>query len=155
SRARYADARKAPAGSWQGMKRLRACNLGVILWCCLTQLSFAQQTLTWQQVRERFESANPTLRAGQINVAESRAQEITAYLRPNPLVSTPIDQIGNTVSDNIFSASTAISSFSYLHERQGKRELRRDSAQKETAITELSLADQERTLLFNLRNAFV
>jgi cobalt-zinc-cadmium efflux system outer membrane protein len=42
-----------------------------------------------------------------------------------------------------------------LHERQGKRELRRDSAQKATTIAEWGQADQERTLLFTLRNAFV
>jgi cobalt-zinc-cadmium efflux system outer membrane protein len=46
-------------------------------------------------------------------------------------------------------------SASYLHERGGKRELRLESAQKGTAVAESELADQERTLLFNLRNAFV
>ena len=45
--------------------------------------------------------------------------------------------------------------FDYLHERQHKRELRRDSAQQATAIADSQLADQERTLLFNLRGAFV
>ena len=38
---------------------------------------------------------------------------------------------------------------------QGKRELRRDSAQKGTDIAVSQLADQERTLLFTLRSAFV
>ncbi len=44
---------------------------------------------------------------------------------------------------------------SYLHERRHKRELRRESAQKETEITVAQYADQERNLLFNLRTAFV
>jgi cobalt-zinc-cadmium efflux system outer membrane protein len=44
---------------------------------------------------------------------------------------------------------------SYLHERQRKRELRLESAQKATGIVSLQEADEERTLLFNLRNAFV
>jgi len=44
---------------------------------------------------------------------------------------------------------------SYLHERGGKRELRRDSAQQSTAVAESTYSDQERSLLFNLRNAFV
>ena len=43
-----------------------------------------QQSLTWEQVKERFQSANPTLRAGEINIGEAKAAEITARLRPNP-----------------------------------------------------------------------
>jgi cobalt-zinc-cadmium efflux system outer membrane protein len=46
-------------------------------------------------------------------------------------------------------------SASYLHERQHKRELRLESAKKATDIAESSQADQERTLLFSLRGAFV
>jgi cobalt-zinc-cadmium efflux system outer membrane protein len=115
----------------------------------------AQQAFTWQEVRDRFEMANPTLRAGRIGIAESRAQEVTAYLRPNPEASLLLDQVGNTATGNPFSGSTIISGFSYLRERQGKRELRRDSAKEGTSIAESSLADQERGLLFNLRAAFV
>jgi len=127
----------------------------IILIALLVPVEVFAQGFTWQQIRDRFEVVNPVLRAQQINIAESRAQEVTAYLRPNPQLSTIVDQIGNTASGNIFSASTAISSLSYLHERQGKRELRRESAQRGTDIAESTLADQERTLLFNLRNAFV
>ncbi len=46
-------------------------------------------------------------------------------------------------------------SFSYLHERQHKRELRRDSAQLNTSVTQSVSANQARNLLFNLRNAYV
>jgi cobalt-zinc-cadmium efflux system outer membrane protein len=127
----------------------------IILIALLVPVEVFAQGFTWQQIRDRFEVVNPVLRAQQINIAESRAQEVTAYLRPNPQLSTIVDQIGNTASGNIFSASTAISSLSYLHERQGKRELRRESAQRGTDIAESTLADQERILLFNLRNAFV
>jgi len=42
-----------------------------------------------------------------------------------------------------------------LHERRHKRELRLESAQKATTVAQSQLADQERTLVFNLRNAFV
>ena len=45
--------------------------------------------------------------------------------------------------------------FDYLHERQHKRELRLESAQKGTAIAESQQQDLERTLLFSLRSAFV
>jgi len=122
---------------------------------CLNQTLLAQQSFTWQQIRDRFESTNPTLRAGRIGIEESKATEITAFLRPNPQQSLIIDQIGNTASGSIFSASTATTAFTYLHERQRKRELRRESAQKGTSIAESQQADLERTLLFTLRNAFI
>ena len=53
------------------------------------------------------------------------------------------------------SGAEPILSASYLHERGGKRELRRDSAKQGTDVAVSQLADQERTLLFNLRTAFV
>ena len=90
----------------------------------------AQQALTWEEIKLRFEANNPTLRAGQIGVDESKAEEITAYLRPNPQVSANVDQIGNTTQASPFSAATISAAASYLHERRHKRELRRESANK-------------------------
>ncbi|HMK77517.1 MAG TPA: TolC family protein, partial [Thermodesulfobacteriota bacterium] len=58
---------------------------------CFTKGSFAQQALTWQQVRTRFLADNPTLQAGRIGIEESRAQEITAHLRPNPNFTASVD----------------------------------------------------------------
>ncbi|HWX37697.1 MAG TPA: TolC family protein, partial [Candidatus Sulfotelmatobacter sp.] len=43
----------------------------------------------------------------------------------------------------------------YLHERQHKRELRRESALEATTIAASGQADLERTLIFSLRSAFV
>jgi hypothetical protein len=67
------------------MRRLlkRLCTVPVAT-LILAGSSCAQRVLTWQEIRERFEAANPILRAGQIGVDESKAQEITAFLRPNP-----------------------------------------------------------------------
>jgi outer membrane protein, heavy metal efflux system len=44
----------------------------------------AQTPLTWDQVKQRFIAANPTLIADQVNVDEATVNEITAFLRPNP-----------------------------------------------------------------------
>jgi Outer membrane efflux protein len=126
---------------------------------CIPGTAYAQQqTFTWQQIRDQFEATNPTLLADKLNVDESKAQEITAFLRPNPTftLSTDGTQLrpyqgewqplrGTSISPNI----------SYLHERQHKRELRAESAKKGTLIAESSHADLDRTLLFNLRSAFV
>jgi outer membrane protein, heavy metal efflux system len=129
------------------------------------KIAVAQTALTWPEVRDKFIAANPTLAAGRIGVDQSRAQEITAYLRPNPQLTGTIDQVNpfesqpsaNGQGDGYRPLAFALplSSASYLRERQHKRELRRDSAREATAIAASQLADQERTLLFNLRSAFV
>ncbi len=118
----------------------------------------AQTPLTWQQVKQRFIAANPTLIADQMSVDEAKANEITAYLRPNPDFSFATDGTQLTPSQGVwrpFAGTQFSPAVSYLHERQRKRELRLESAQKATGIASLQEADEERTLLFNLRNAFV
>ena len=119
--------------------------------------ALAQTPLTWDQVKTRFENANPTLRAGQLNIAESKASEITAFLRPNPNMTFSMDQFqffnGNPYRP--FGFLLPFVAFDYLHERQHKRELRLESAQKATSIAESQQLDLERTMLFTLRSAFV
>jgi cobalt-zinc-cadmium efflux system outer membrane protein len=124
---------------------------------CSALPGLAQTPLTWDQVKARFESANPTLRAGQLSISESKASEITAYLKPNPNVTLSADQF-EPFSGNPYRPLGYVLpfvSFDYLHERQHKRELRLDSAQRGTAIAESQQLDLERTMLFTLRSAFV
>jgi cobalt-zinc-cadmium efflux system outer membrane protein len=120
---------------------------------------FAQQkALTWQEVRDKFEAANPTLHAGQIGIDESKANETTAYLRPNPNLSLLADQIDpfpGGPSHGAFAYWLPSATLTYLHERQHKRELRLDSAKDATGIAVSNQADLERNLIFNLRSAFV
>jgi outer membrane protein, heavy metal efflux system len=134
-------------------------------WCCGLALSFAlagvasaQKPLTWQEIRDKFEAANPTLRAGQIGIDESRAQEITAYLRPNPDLALSFDGLQITPYQGIWrplAGVTETPNLSYLHERRHKRELRLESAQGATKIAVSTQSDLERTLIFNLRTAFI
>jgi cobalt-zinc-cadmium efflux system outer membrane protein len=123
----------------------------------LLPTALAQKTYTWQELRERFESSNPTLQAAQENVTETRAMEITAYLRPNPDATFGIDQLEPFVPNPYrpFAQAEPSASISYLHERRHKRELRLEAAKQGTAIAESQLQDQRRTLLFSLRNAYV
>jgi cobalt-zinc-cadmium efflux system outer membrane protein len=127
---------------------------------CPPTAAFAQTALTWQQVKDRFAAANPTLKAAQLNIDEARAAEITAYLRPNPsfTFSTDGTQIAPYDVNGIwrpFAGTQFLTAFAYLHERDHKRELRRDQAKESTVIAASSYLDQERGLMFNLRNAFV
>src|SRR5580704_7162876 len=112
------------------------------------------QPWTWEQVKDRFELNNPTLLADKLNVDESKAQEITAFLRPNPNFNLNLDGTQIAPEKGVwqpFSGTSEQPGISYLHERQHKRELRRESAQKSTLIAQSNHADLERTLLFNLR----
>lgn len=118
----------------------------------------AQQGLTWDQVKARFEADNPTLKADQSNVDEMRAEEITAYLRPNPQLTLSTDGTQIAPYQGVWEplAGTQVqAAFSYLHERDHKRELRLQSAQEGTRIASSLHGDLERNLLFNLRSAFV
>ena len=138
---------------------MRGLCAALVSAACLAPGLLAQKTFTWQEIKEKFESANLALQAAQIGIGESRAQEITAYLRPNPDFTATLDQI-NPFTNNPdryqpFAQALPFISGTYLHERGHKRELRRESAQKATGIAVSNLADQERNLLFNLRNAFV
>lgn len=117
-----------------------------------------QQSLTWDQVKARFEAGSPLLRADADSVDEMRAEEITAYLRPNPQLTVSADgtQIAPSHGDWQPLAGTFVSpNFSYLHERDHKRELRLESAREGTRISEAEHEDLKRTLEYTLRAAFV
>ncbi|MBV8846515.1 MAG: TolC family protein [Bryobacterales bacterium] len=119
---------------------------------------YAQSALTWEQVRSKFEATNPTLRAAQINIDESRAAEITAYLRPNPDFSLTADGLQISRNNGVWRPLNGVvvtPGFSYLHERKGKRELRLETATLSTDVAGSTYSDQERGLMFNLRTAFV
>ena len=140
------------------MLKFHNLNLVVCLLAAAALNASAQQTLTWEQVRERFEQNNPTLLADKLSIDESKAEEITAFLRPNPQFTLLADGTQIAPHDNVwrpFAGTFESPGLSYLHERRHKRELRLESARKATLIAESSHADLERTLLFSLRGAFV
>ena len=128
---------------------------------CLCAASLAQNpphSYTWPQLKERFLSTNPTLIAARATIDEDRAAEITAYLRPNPDFSFSTDGFQLAPNSGVWQPLSGVvftPSISYLHERQHKRELRLETAQKTTAVSESTYADQTRTLLYTLRSAFV
>ena len=131
---------------------------GALLALFFASAGFAQNPLTWDEVRQRFEVNNPNLRAGQLGIDEAKANEITAYLRPNPTATFLADQIdpfSGGPAHGPFAFLLASATFTYLHERRHKRELRLESAKEATNITASGQADLERTLVFELRGAFV
>src|SRR5215471_13581726 len=136
----------------------RGLCLGFLLSAVLAEGATAQQALTWQDVKDRFEKSNPTLRAGLIGIDESRASEITAHLRPNPNLAVTADGIQAAPYQGVWQplkGATISPNVSYLHERRRKRELRLESTQKATGIVVSTQADLHRTLISSLRAAFV
>jgi cobalt-zinc-cadmium efflux system outer membrane protein len=116
------------------------------------------QVWTWEQVKDRFQLDNPTLLADKLNIDESKAQEITAFLRPNPSLTLTVDGTQINPDKGVwrpFAGTFESPSISFLQERQHKRQLRLESAKKGTLIAISNHSDMQRTMLFTLRTAFV
>ena len=104
---------------------------------------------------------NHQLRAQRLNVDLSKADEITAGLKPNPtLTSTnenfPIFSPGQLFSsDNFLNNQNWVESVTYLFERGGKRKNRTLVAQDTTTVASHTALDSERQLEFQTRQAFI
>ncbi len=142
-------------------KFLRKEGRSAVLSACLVTCGLplvAQQALTWDQVKTKFETNSPLMKADALNVDEMKAEEITAYLRPNPQFTMLADGTQIAPHDGVwtpFRGTYEQPQFSYLHERDHKRELRLQSAQEGTRITESEHEDLDRNMVFTLRTAFV
>ena len=137
------------------MRGIGNCALGIVL---LASSARAQDALTWEQIKAKFEAANPALKADELNVEEMKAEEITAFLRPNPQFTAATDGTQLAPHSGVWQplAGTQYQgNFSYLHERDHKRELRLESAKEGTQITASQHEDLERNMLFSLRSMFV
>ncbi|HEY1984088.1 MAG TPA: TolC family protein [Terracidiphilus sp.] len=142
------------------MKRISPTLFGLAAGLCLALLPsqlMAQQPLTWDQVKTRFETGNPTLRADALGVDEAKAQETTAYLRPNPQFTLSEDGTQIVPDHGVWQplvGTYVVPTLSYLHERDHKRELRLQSAQQGTRVATSQHEDLKRNLEFTLRTAF-
>jgi cobalt-zinc-cadmium efflux system outer membrane protein len=146
------------------LMRLRWLSVGVAVVLAAATLSAQTappapaQIWTWDQVKNLFELNNTTLLAGKLNIDELKAEEITAFLRPNPQFSLTVD--GTQIAPNHgewqpFAGTFEVPGVFQLFERRHKRHLRLESAKQGTAIGMAQQNDLERNLLFNLHNAFV
>jgi outer membrane protein, heavy metal efflux system len=118
----------------------------------------AQVTMT-DAVRLTLEH-NQTLRAQRLTIDQSKADEITAGLKPNPALSLGADgltpfsprQINLNFLRNTVSYTSGLS---YTFERGGKRDKRISVAQLTTDVTSKNVLDLERQLRFQAEQAFV
>ncbi|MGH9558821.1 MAG: TolC family protein [Bryobacteraceae bacterium] len=99
---------------------------------------------------------NQSLRAQRLNVDQSKAQEVTASLKPNPVLTSLVDTIPIFSPQNIrFNTQIYEETLNYTVERGGKRNRRIDVAKDNTTVTERTVADNERQLRFQVRQAFI
>jgi cobalt-zinc-cadmium efflux system outer membrane protein len=102
---------------------------------------------------------NHTLQAARTTINQSEAQETTANLRPNPVLLGDA-QFLPIFNWNVFNASYVDNAaqfdlgVSYLFERGKKRQHRLAAAKDQTAVTRSTVADNERTLTFQVAQLF-
>ncbi|MGE5243298.1 MAG: TolC family protein [Betaproteobacteria bacterium] len=103
---------------------------------------------------------NPALRAQRLNVDLSKSDEVTAALKPNPVLTSTNEnfQVFNPsrlTLDNLANNANYVESLSYLFERGGKRRKRMTVAQDTTDVASRSTRDAERQLAFETEQSFI
>ena len=101
---------------------------------------------------------NHTLLAARTTIQQSEAEEMTANMRPNPVFFTDWEYLPLSVSGQnatyLHDSTEADMGLSYLFERGKKRQHRLQAAKDITAQTRSVVADNERTLTFNVSSQF-
>jgi outer membrane protein, heavy metal efflux system len=100
------------------------------------------------------------LQAARTTILQNQAQEVTANLRPNPVLSWdtqffPLFQPGQFSWDYLDNQAQFDLGIGYLFERGKKRQHRLQAAKDQTAVTRTQVADNERQLTFNLAQQFI
>jgi cobalt-zinc-cadmium efflux system outer membrane protein len=103
---------------------------------------------------------NHNLLAARTTVQQSEAEEITANLRPNPVLSgdaqfLPIFQPDKFSEDYINTTAQFDVGIGYLFERGRKRQHRLQASRDVTEQTRLTVADNERSLTFLVATQFI
>lgn len=137
-------------------------SLGVFVafaWLARAQSSPTPLRISLDRAIQLATAHNHALLAARSTIAQAKDEETTANLRPNPTLG--LDYIGLPVRpsefnwDNIKNTTEFDAGLSYLFERGKKRQHRLRAAQDQTAETTSTVADNQRTLTFNVASAFV
>jgi cobalt-zinc-cadmium efflux system outer membrane protein len=116
--------------------------------------------ITLDQALQLGSEHNHTLKAARTLINQSQAQEITANLRPNPVLSLdaqflPIFQPSAFSSSYIDETAQHDLGISYLFERGKKRQNRLQAARDQTAVQRSLVADAERNLMLSISQQFI
>jgi outer membrane protein, heavy metal efflux system len=103
---------------------------------------------------------NHALQAARSTILQFQAQETTANLRPNPVLSwdaqfLPFFNPGKFTGDYLDNQAQFDMGLGYTWERGKKRQHRLQAAKDVTAVTRSTVADNERQLVFNVSQQFI
>jgi len=103
---------------------------------------------------------NHALLALRSTILQSQAQEVTANLRPNPVLAwdaqfLPIFQPDQFSGDYLDNNAQFDAGVSYLFERGKKRQHRLQAAKDATAVVRSQVSDSERQLAFSVAQQFI
>ncbi len=104
---------------------------------------------------------NHGLAGARTTILQNQAQEVTANLRPNPTFFVDWNYLplyvpgGVSFGEYLHDSTQADVGLSYLFERGQKRQHRLQAAKDTTAVTRSTVADNERTLGFQVSQLFV
>jgi len=117
-------------------------------------------TITLDEATQMALQHNHNLLAARTTVQQSEAQEVTANLRPNPTLFTdweylPLVHPNGGVLDYLHDSTEGDIGLSYLFERGKKRQHRLQAAKDATAVTRSQVADNERSLTFQVAQLFI
>ena len=103
---------------------------------------------------------NHAIKATRTQIQQNQAQEITANMRPNPVLGVdsqfiPFFSPQDFSGTNLDQTQQFDIGLSYLFERGKKRQHRLQAAKDQTAVTRAQVADAERTLTFNVAQQFI
>jgi cobalt-zinc-cadmium efflux system outer membrane protein len=118
------------------------------------------QTVSLDDAIQMAIQHNHNLLAARTTIQQDQAEEITANLRPNPVLLgdsqfLPIFQPDQFSSDYLDNSAQFDLGVSYLFERGKKRQHRLQAAKDVTAETRSQVADNERTITFNVASQFI
>src|SRR5215475_11040683 len=139
--------------------------ISVLVICMMAGLAYGQSSalrITMEQAIELALKHNHNLIAAQTNVQQSQAQEITANVRPNPVLFADWEYLpifsrpqGESIGDYLQGSTEGDIGISYLFERGQKRQNRVQAAKDATAVARSQVADNERTLAFQVASLFI
>lgn len=139
----------------QTRKAFLVCAMGVVY--AISAVAQTPPRITLDQAIDLAIQHNHALKAARTQIEQSQAQEITAAIRPNPLLSFNSLFIPFTAAtaENINTISEFDLGVGYTFERGKKRKRRIEAARDQTTVTASQVADAERTLAFNVGQQFV
>jgi len=140
------------------------CGLLLGIGCLCARIVAAQTQgpikITLDEAIQLALQHNHALLAARTTIQQSQAEEITANLRPDPVLLgdaqfLPFFQPDQFSSSYISNTAQFDIGVSYLFERGKKRQHRLQAARDQTAVTRSTVTDNERTLTFQTASQFI